>query len=284
MQLGLALIITAFRYFASIILRIINLGSCYGWSSDGYDKLKPYGFPIHGAIDGFSRKIIWLKVTRTNNNPVVPAYLYINSVLELNKIPDLLLTDRGTETGLMAGIHCTLHQDVHAHRFVKSVSNQRIENWWSRLRKQYTSWVMNFFKQMIDDGHFSLCNHVHKECAWFVFKDLIQADLDEIKLQWNTHYIRRSKEHTIPGIPEELFLLPERYGFRECGMFVNKDAIETVTGSMDMYKDGESAMKRSDPNLVSYFEYIVNFERLQYPPLNWKDAQVMFMTIIEHAM
>jgi hypothetical protein len=27
---------------------------------DRYDKLKPYGFPIHGAIDDFSRKKIWL--------------------------------------------------------------------------------------------------------------------------------------------------------------------------------------------------------------------------------
>ena len=30
----------------------------------GYDKLKAFGFPIRGAIDGYSRKILWLKVTR----------------------------------------------------------------------------------------------------------------------------------------------------------------------------------------------------------------------------
>ena len=23
------------------------------WHVDGYDKLKPFGFPIHGAVDGF---------------------------------------------------------------------------------------------------------------------------------------------------------------------------------------------------------------------------------------
>jgi hypothetical protein len=37
-------------------------GPNFIWHIDGYDKLKPYGFPIHGAIDGFSRYIIWLKV------------------------------------------------------------------------------------------------------------------------------------------------------------------------------------------------------------------------------
>lgn len=37
-------------------------GPSYVWHLDGYDKLKPYGFPIHGCIDGFSRKILWLEV------------------------------------------------------------------------------------------------------------------------------------------------------------------------------------------------------------------------------
>ena len=27
---------------------------------DGNDKLKRFGFAIHGCIDGFSRKLIWL--------------------------------------------------------------------------------------------------------------------------------------------------------------------------------------------------------------------------------
>ena len=30
------------------------------WHIDGYDKLKPYGFCVHGAIDGFSRRIMWI--------------------------------------------------------------------------------------------------------------------------------------------------------------------------------------------------------------------------------
>ena len=36
---------------------------------DGYNKLKPYGFPICGCIDGWSRKILSLVVTRSNNYP-----------------------------------------------------------------------------------------------------------------------------------------------------------------------------------------------------------------------
>ena len=34
--------------------RFVSPGPNYSWHVDGYDKLKPYGFPIHGAIDGWS--------------------------------------------------------------------------------------------------------------------------------------------------------------------------------------------------------------------------------------
>ena len=46
-----------------------NPGPNYAWHVDGYDKLKPWGFPIHGCIDGFSRRIMWLEVARSNNLP-----------------------------------------------------------------------------------------------------------------------------------------------------------------------------------------------------------------------
>ena len=28
------------------------------WHADGYDKLKPYGFPIHGCIERYSRQLL----------------------------------------------------------------------------------------------------------------------------------------------------------------------------------------------------------------------------------
>ena len=35
------------------------------WHCDSYDKIKQYGFPIHGAVDGFSWKILILKVVKS---------------------------------------------------------------------------------------------------------------------------------------------------------------------------------------------------------------------------
>ena len=46
------------------------------WHIDGYDKLKQFGFCIQGAIDGYSRRILWLEVASINNDPAVIAYYY----------------------------------------------------------------------------------------------------------------------------------------------------------------------------------------------------------------
>ena len=49
------------------------------WHADVYDKLKPYSFPIHGCIDGYSIRILWLKVTKSNSHAKVPAAYYIDT-------------------------------------------------------------------------------------------------------------------------------------------------------------------------------------------------------------
>lgn len=57
-----------------------SLGPNWVWHIDGYDKLKPFGFSIHGAIDGFSRKILWLEVCKSNKDPKVICSFYLNKV------------------------------------------------------------------------------------------------------------------------------------------------------------------------------------------------------------
>lgn len=113
------------------------------WHVDGYDKLKPFGIAISGCIDGFSRKVLWLKCGKSNNDPRVIAQNYIKCVAEFGVFPMQLRTDYGTENGLMAALHCSLrseHTDEFAgaksHMYGTSTSNQRIESWWSYFRKQ----------------------------------------------------------------------------------------------------------------------------------------------------
>eukprot|EP00794_Sanderia_malayensis_P010682 gene10682-11818_t len=80
----------------------ISPGPNATWHVDGYDKLKPYGFPIHGCIDGFSRRILWFQLARSNNDPLVTASHYLKCVSNLQKCPELVQTDCGTENGILA--------------------------------------------------------------------------------------------------------------------------------------------------------------------------------------
>lgn len=54
-------------------------GPNYCWHVDGYDKLKPSGFAIHGFMDGFFRKCLWLNVPLTNNMQEVVVYQYLKT-------------------------------------------------------------------------------------------------------------------------------------------------------------------------------------------------------------
>ena len=118
------------------------------WHMDGFDKLKYYGFPIHGCIDGFSRRIMWLKVIRSNYNPVVPASYDLEIVSALKLCSTLLQTDCGIENSTTAGSQCHFANDISAHKYGSSPSNQRTENFWSHYKRGYSSWIIDF----VDSG------------------------------------------------------------------------------------------------------------------------------------
>eukprot|EP00794_Sanderia_malayensis_P013090 gene13091-14432_t len=105
----------------------VNPGQTFLWHIDGYDKLKPWGFPIHGCIDRYSRKVIWLNVTRLNSSPDTIAKMYLNSVEELDGCPRNLITNLGTENVIVAGIQCFLCDNLESHSYVTSPPNQRID-------------------------------------------------------------------------------------------------------------------------------------------------------------
>jgi len=91
--------------------RYFSRGPNHTWHCDGYDKLKPFGFALHGCIDGFSRKILWLHCGTTNNDPKVILHYYLATVQNLRGCPLLLRSDCGTETGLVAAAQCALTED-----------------------------------------------------------------------------------------------------------------------------------------------------------------------------
>ena len=253
-----------------------NPGPNYIWHVDGYDKLKPYGFPIHGAIDGWSRKIMWLKVARSNNLPEIPATFYLESVSENGECPVKVCSDCGTKNGIIAAMQCEFRNDVMAHSFGQSVANQRIEGWWAFFRRNRSTWWINFFKDLIESQVLSLGNEMEMECLWFCFAAVIQKDLDVTKEHWNTHYIRKSRYNTVSGRPDELFYTPESYGGEDNLLnHVPLNQIQFVSDNLLQFEEEENLYQ-------NYFQYLFDGLQLQKPS-TWQDGLNIYRRLMDIA-
>ena len=112
-------------------------GLNYIWHIDGYDKLKPFGFCIHGAIDGYSRRMLLLEVASSNNSPKIIAHYFCKYVLLLGSTASTIRSDRGIENVNVAAIQ-RFYRRFQVGEFSgekslmygRSTSNQRIEAWW----------------------------------------------------------------------------------------------------------------------------------------------------------
>ena len=78
---------------------------------DGYDKLKAFGFCVHGAIDGYSSRILLPEVSMTNNDPSVIAQYFITCVRGVRSVPRIIRADCGTENVNVAAIQRFLRRD-----------------------------------------------------------------------------------------------------------------------------------------------------------------------------
>ena len=195
----------------------LSKGPNYIWHIDGYDKLKPFGFCIHGAIDGYSRRNLWLEVGSSNNDPRIIATFYHDCVKQLGGAPHICRADAGTENVHIAGMQRFLRRHARdefgggkSFLYGRSVANQRIEAWWAFLLKSETDWWINYFKDLRDQGLYDGTDPVHAECLRFCFLPLLREELERVTKHWNLHKIRPSSNETSPhGRPDTIYFLPE---------------------------------------------------------------------------
>ena len=170
----------AFRISRRLIRRrYYARGPNYIWHLDGYDKLTPYGLCISACIDGFSRRIIWAEVYKTNKDPEIIAGYFIDAVKEINGCPTILRMDAGSENvtcfrlqqyfrerdGIVQGQCCIVG---------KSTSNQRIESWWAIFRRGCAEFWISMLHNLLLSGQFS-GDEVDKELVRFCFVRILQV-------------------------------------------------------------------------------------------------------------
>ena len=129
-----------------------SLGPGHIYHLDGHDKLKRWDLFIHGCVDEFSQKILWLVASSTNNDPVVIR----NCFLQCKKKTKIVLVVLGMNKG-RGNIFC---EDLQlfftgtddSYIYATSTRNQRIKSFWSRLKKFCTNWWIGFFTRMVNEG------------------------------------------------------------------------------------------------------------------------------------
>ena len=84
-----------------------------------YDKRKPFCFCIHGCIEGYSQRILWLEMGTTNKNPA--KYFYRLKVHYEKKHLGLTIYPRRAEFRIRwrtRKTFCTVPKELAAHKSV----------------------------------------------------------------------------------------------------------------------------------------------------------------------
>ena len=247
---------------------------------DGHDKLKRYGFAVYGGMDGFSRKIVWLYIATTNNNPEVIAYYYLKSIEKFGFTATLIRADNGTEACIMEDCHKFLrykHSDDFAgiNSFLrgKSTHNQRIESYWRQFREKVGDFYINLFRSMEHENNLDVKSKLHIECLRFCFGELIQQEILWAKKEWNEHRVRNMiSRNKKGGIPNERFHWPEKFGAEDYKIPVNQEHVKYL---LENY-----AVK---PQLYSpEFEELVNLIMPNVKkPTTAEDAYYLYFDILD---
>lgn len=166
-----------------------NKGPNFLWHMDCYDKLKPYGICISGCIDGFSRKIIWLRAGSNSNDPKIICNYFYESIKSLGGCPRTIRADLGTENGNVRELQNYLREHysngnvegiLPPFLYGTSPTNQRIEAWWAILRKHFSQFWINVFQTLKEEGQFS-GSFLDKSLIQFCFLKVIQVKIFSIK-------------------------------------------------------------------------------------------------------
>ena len=226
------------------------------WHLDGHHSLVTWGFVIHGAIDGFSRLVVFLKCS-TNNESYTVANLFLLAT-ERYQWPSRVRTDYGGENVRVWELMEERRGSNRGSYLVgSSTQNQRIERLWRDVFRVVTHIFYYTFHSMEEAGILDRNNVLHLFSLHYVFLPRINTALDSFVEAWNLHPIRTERNWT----PEQIWMN---------GMIDLRNeqltAVADVAGSVNSVDDLEwygfdpQAPHPNDDGLSTVLVHDINFE------------------------
>jgi hypothetical protein len=206
----------------------VSLGPDYTWHFDGWDKLQRFGFAVHGCVDGFSRKLIWLHVAPSNRIARLTLSFYMNAITLYGYAPNRTRSDCGSEVSLIAATQMTITGNDSSHIYGPSTANTRIESLWRHLRGLGMEYWRDKFLDFERRGIYNCENEYHRICSVYVFAPFIQQDLSTIMHTWNSHKLRSKVKYGYPFIPNFVYNNPHHFRGTHQRIQIPENIMETV--------------------------------------------------------
>lgn len=161
----------------------------YTIALDSHHKLIRWRCVTHGAIDGYSRLILYLQCT-TNNRASTVYGMFINATQSYG-LPSRVRSDQGLENVLVAR-HMIDRRGVERRSMLtgSSTHNQRIERLWRDMHHSATVLYYRLFYFMEDQGLLEPMNERHLWALHYIYIPRINRTLSQFVQSWNHHCIR----------------------------------------------------------------------------------------------
>ncbi|PIK39528.1 hypothetical protein BSL78_23625 [Apostichopus japonicus] len=193
------------------------------WHIDGHMKLIRWGFVTHGGIDGYSRMVVYLNCSTTNQADVVQRS-FVQAAKRYG-LPSRVRSDYGSENIDVALLMNLLRGSGRgSHITGQSVHNERIERLWRDVHKDVTSTFYKEFYKLEDNDLLHIDSPTEMFALKFVYLDEINQLLEQFRNGWNSHKIRTEQSRT----PHQIWL----DGFLE-----NTNSTATVVREMFQEED-----------------------------------------------
>ena len=157
---------------------------------DGHHSLVRWGLVIHGCIDGFSRRILFLKCSNNNLSQTV-LELFFKAIEKDGFWPSRIHVDYGVENVLVCDAMVEARGEGR-ESFIAgpSIRNQRIERLWREVFRCVCHLIYYVFYAMEDTGLLNVDNPIDVTALHLTFMPKINLALHEFMEAFNHHHLR----------------------------------------------------------------------------------------------